>query len=83
MYSLGKSKELLWENFVSNIDVCTTCSLKWAYEMHHEIHSQLSIHFTLETTLCWRLAPVAGVAVQREINMWVTDYKNTKSSSIH
>ena len=53
MYSLGKSKELLWENFVSNIDVCTTCSLKWGYEMHlhHEIHSQLSIHFTLETTL--------------------------------
>ena len=51
MYSLGKSKELLWESFVSNIDVCTTCSLKWAYEMHHKIHSQLSIHFTLGTTL--------------------------------
>ena len=51
MYSLGKSQVLLWESIVSNIDVCTTGSLKWAYEMHHEIHSQLSIHFTLGPTL--------------------------------
>ena len=48
MYSLGKSQVLLWESIVSNIDVCTTGSLKWAYEMHHEIHSQLSIHYTFD-----------------------------------
>ena len=43
MYLLGKNKELLWESFVF-----TTCSLKQAYDMHHEIHSQLSIHYTFD-----------------------------------